>query len=228
MRVVNGVASELVRPVGRTVPWWALGAAGVVGLLLVAVARWTGGGEPSPHAALLALRGAALAGGLGLASLLDDPARHTTAAVPVPRPARQALRAALVAPLVALWWTAVLFLVPAEVRPPAGGITLEAGAVALLALAAAAAVVRLTDRTRPGRAVATALLVAAVVSPLFVPDSWAVFVQSGDPRWAESHDRWAVALAAAAAVWAASAREPVRRGWGRRRLPAGTRPGTGR
>ncbi|MDP9682711.1 ABC transporter [Streptomyces griseoviridis] len=207
---MRGVTRDLVRPVARTVPWRALGAAGGVGLLLAAAVRWADG--PPPSTALLALRCAALTGGLGLASLLDDPARHTTAAVPVPRPVRQALRAALVAPPVALWWAAVLLLVPADLRPPAADVTLEAAAVSLLACAGAAVALRLTEGTRPGRAVAGALLAAALTGPLLLPDRWTLLVQPADPRWAASHDRWAGLAVATAVVWALSAREPLRRG----------------
>ncbi|MEU4652356.1 ABC transporter [Streptomyces sp. NPDC023723] len=197
---------ELVRPVARTVPWRALGAAGGAGLLLVATAGWADR-EPAAGSVLFALRGAALAAGLGLAFLLDDPARHTTAAVPAPRPVRQALRAALVAPPVVVWWAAVLLLVPAEVRPPVAAVTLEAAAVALLGFAGAAVAVRLTDRTRPGRGVAVGLLGAAVAGPPLVPAHWAMFVQAGDPRWSASHDRWAVVLVVAVGVWGVCTRE---------------------
>ncbi|CAM5404081.1 ABC transporter OS=Streptomyces fumanus OX=67302 GN=GCM10018772_29220 PE=4 SV=1 [Streptomyces fumanus] len=137
-------------PVLRTLPWPTLTAAGGVGLLLAAVPRLADG-TAAAGPALDLLRCVALTGGLGLAFLLDDPARHTTAAVPVRRLARQALRAALVAPPVALWWAAAVLLVPAEIRPPVGDVTLEAAAVGLLALAGAAAGVRLTDRPRQSK-----------------------------------------------------------------------------
>ncbi|MDV6289287.1 hypothetical protein R2F25_20260 [Streptomyces sp. UP1A-1] len=76
------------------------------------------GSGASPWQTLVLLRGVALIGGLGLAFLLDDPARHLTTPVPVRRPLRQALRVALVAPFAALWWTAVLRVAPAASRPP--------------------------------------------------------------------------------------------------------------
>jgi hypothetical protein len=52
-----------------------------VGLLL-AGSSLTVAEEPDPFLCLTLLRAAALAFGLGLAFLLDDPARHTTATVP--------------------------------------------------------------------------------------------------------------------------------------------------
>ncbi|MFE2358352.1 ABC transporter [Streptomyces parvulus] len=203
-------ALDLAGAVWRTLPWRVLAAAGALGLLIAAVPAATGA-APTPWQTLTLLRGVALTGALGLAFLLDDPARHLTAPVPVRRPVRQALRVALVAPLAALWWTAALLLAPSASRPPAGGITLEASVVALLALAGGAAAVRLTDGARPGPAVAAALLLAAVLAPLSLPEDWALFVAPGDPRWAAAHDRWAVLLAGAAVAGAWCGPEPLRR-----------------
>jgi hypothetical protein len=194
----------------RTLPWATLGAAGGVGLLLAAMPRLTDG-EPTPWQALNLLRCVALTGALGLAFLLDDPARHSTAAVPARRLARQALRAALVAPPLALWWAAALLLVPADGRPPVGDVTLEAAAVCLLAVAGAAATVGLTERTRPGPGVAAGLLSAAVLAPLLLPERWALFVPVEDDRWAAAHDRWALLLAAAVTAWALYGRERLAR-----------------
>ncbi|MEU9590166.1 ABC transporter [Streptomyces sp. NPDC048193] len=205
----------LAGPVWRTLPWRALGAAGALGLLLAGTPRMAGA-EPTPWQTLTLLRGVALIGALGLAFLLDDRARHLTTPVPTRRPLRQALRVALVVPPAALWWTAVLLLVPSGLRPPAGDITLEAAAMCVLALAGAAAAVRLTDEPRPGPAVAAALLVVAVLAPLLLPEDRSLFVVPDDPRWPAAHDRWAVLLTAVAVVWAACGPEPVGRR-GRRR-----------
>ncbi|MEU6776334.1 ABC transporter [Streptomyces sp. NPDC046759] len=215
----------LVVPVWRTLPWRALGVAGAVGLLPAALTRLPGP-PPGPLESVTLLRAAVLAFSLGLAFLLDDPARHTTAPVPVRRPVRTALRAALVTPVAALWWTAVLLLVPGPARPPAGDITLEAGTAFLLAAAGATAAVRHTDTPEPGRAVAVALLTAAVVAPLLLPARWALFVTPADPRWAAGHERWAWVLAAAAVAGAVSLREPRSRrpvlGSASLRSPCGT------
>ncbi|MFD8274248.1 ABC transporter [Streptomyces flaveolus] len=218
------VTRALVRPVWRTLPWRALGSAGSLGLLLAGTPRMAGA-EPTPWQALTLLRGVALVGALGLVFLLDDRARHLTAPVPTRRPLRQALRVALVAPPAALWWTAVLLLAPSGTRPPVGDITLEAAAMCVLALAGAAAAVRLTDEPRPGPAVAAALLVVAVLAPLLIPDDWALFVVPDDPRWRAGHDRWAVLLAAVAVAWAVCGPEPVGRRGRRGRPRAVTLPG---
>ncbi|MGQ4426636.1 ABC transporter, partial [Streptomyces violaceoruber] len=202
LTAVRGATTvDLAGALWRTLPWRALAAAGALGLL-VAGAPLATGAEPAPWQTLLLLRGAALIGALGLAFLLDDPARHLTVPVPTPRLVRQVLRVALVAPLAVLWWTAALLLTPSASRPPAGGVTLEAVAVGALALAAAALAVRLTDEARPGPYVAAVLLLTAVLVPLLAPEDWALFVQAGDPRWSVGHDRWAVLAAAVALVGA--------------------------
>ncbi|MEU3732987.1 ABC transporter [Streptomyces sp. NPDC033538] len=209
---MRGLTLALAVPVWRTLPWRALAAAGTAGLLLAATPVVVGA-EPSPWETLTLLRGTALIGALGLAFLLDDPARHLTAPLPARRPLRQALRVALVAPLAALWWTAVLLLAPSASRPPAGDVTLEAAALGVLALAGAATAVRLTDEARPGPSIAAALLLTAVLAPLLIPEGWALFVPPDDPRWPSAHDRWAVLLGAVAVVWGVCGPEPV----GRRR-----------
>ncbi|MFD4350599.1 ABC transporter [Streptomyces coelicoflavus] len=205
---------DLAVPLWRTLPWRALAAAGALGLLVAGFPLATGA-EPAPWQTLMLLRGAALVGALGLAFLLDDPARHLTVPVPTPRLLRQALRVALVAPLAALWWTAVLLLTPAASRPPAGGITLEALAVGALALAAAALAVRLTDEARPGPFAAAFLLFTAVLAPLLAPEDWALFVQADDLRWSVGHDRWAVLAAAVVVLGAGCGPEPSGRRRGR-------------
>ncbi|MEU0105251.1 ABC transporter [Streptomyces sp. NPDC006251] len=213
-----GLTWQLVLPVCRTLPWRLVGAAGGAGLLPAALTRtW---GETGEKLSLPLLRAAVLAFAMGLVFLLDDPARHTTATVPTPRPVRVALRVALVLPAVAAWWTAALLLVPPDVRPPVADLTLEAGAAFVLAVAGAAAAVRFSDATRPGPPVAAGLLTSAVLAVLFWPKRWALFVPVEDDRWAAAHDRWAVVLAGAVLVGGVCAGEPVRR-WRRGSWRAG-------
>ncbi|MFE9924419.1 ABC transporter [Streptomyces sp. NPDC005774] len=206
----TGAWRALLRPVVRTLPWRAIGVAGGLGLLFAAAPRLMGD-DATGRLALNALRMSAVAFALGAAFLLDDPARHTTAAVPTRRAVRHTLRLALVVPVAALWWTGTLLLVPAGVRPPVGGITLEAAATLALALAGAAFAVRRSDSTRPGQAVAGALFTTAVLASVLWPERWALFVAPDDEKWAAAHDRWTVLLCAALAVWAACGAEPVRR-----------------
>ncbi|MEV2216370.1 ABC transporter [Streptomyces sp. NPDC050997] len=207
---VGATVRGLLAPLARTMPWRTLGAAGALGLLAAAMPRLLGD-EPSDWLALNLLRAAALALAAGLAFVLDDPARHTTAPVPVRRPVRQLLRAALAVPFTALFWTAAVLLVPAAVRPPVGAVTLEAATTFALALALSAVAIRFREEPRPGAGVTAVLLTGAVLSALLPPDRWALMVTVKDERWAAAHERWGVLLAAALAVWAMCGMEPVRR-----------------
>ncbi|MFE9768931.1 ABC transporter [Streptomyces sp. NPDC005808] len=209
-RRTYAVIRALLRPVWRTLPRRALAAGAILGLLL-AGAPWLLSVSRDSWPGLNILRAAALAFGLGLAFLLDDPARHTTAAVPTRRPVRTGLRVAFAVPFTALCWTAALLLVPEEVRPPLGAVTLEAAAVAALALAGAAVVVRCTEVAEPGIAVSGVLLGAGLCAALLVPDRWALVVAVNDPRWDGAHDRWAGILVVAVVVGAAAWAEPLRR-----------------
>ncbi|MFE7166841.1 ABC transporter [Streptomyces sp. NPDC057616] len=201
---------QLALPVLRALPWRAQAAGAGLGLLIAGAPRLTGA-APDAWLALTLLRTAILAHALGLAFLLDDPARHTTATVPTRRALRTALRLALVTPVTALWWTAALLLVPERVRPPVGALTLEAAATCVLALAAGAAAMRLTDAPAPGPSVAAAFLFTAVAAPLLLPDRWDLLVPVGDERWAAAHHRWAWLLAGAVVLWALCLPEPLRR-----------------
>ncbi|MFD4524957.1 ABC transporter [Streptomyces sp. NPDC058470] len=209
-RRTYAVIRALLHPVWRSLPRRALAAGAVLGLLL-AGAPWLLSVSPDSWPGLDLLRAAALAFGLGLAFLLDDPARHTTAAVPTRRPVRTGLRVAFAVPFAALWWTAALLLVPEDARPPLGAVTLEAAAVAALALAGAAVVVRCTEAAEPGIAVSGVLLGAGLSAALLVPDRWALVVPVDDPRWGGAHDRWTVILVVAVVVGAACWAEPLRR-----------------
>lgn len=203
------VARALLRPLWHTLPRRAPVAGAVLGLLFAGIPRLFSL-RPDAWAGLSLLRAAALAFGLGLAFVLDDPARHITAAVPTRRPVRVGLRVALVAPLAVLWWTAALFLIPGQARPPVGAVTLEAAATAVLALAASAVAVRFTDEAEPGGAVCVGLLATAVVAPRLLPDRWTLLPTLSDPRWDGAHQGWAVILVVAALAGAWSCTEPLR------------------
>ena len=205
----GGARGALVTAVARTVPWRAVGAGAVVGLLVVALPRLLSE-SPDAWLGLTLLRAAALVFALGLTFLLDDPARRLTTPVPTRRWVRSGLRVALAAPVAALWWAVALALLPKEARPPLGAVTLEAAATAVLALAAAAVAVRFTDEPEPGPSVAAGLLTLALLAPLLLPTRWDLFVPVGDPNWEAAHVRWAVVLVGAALLGAACAPEPVR------------------
>lgn len=214
--------SELLWPVVRTMPWRMIAAAAGLGLLLAAYPGLTED-EPGGRPALIALRASAVAFALGAAFLLDDPARHTTAAVPTRRALRHGLRLALLVAVAALWWAASLLAVPEPARPPVAAMTVEAATALALALTGAALAVRRGDSARPGQAVAGFVLGCAILTPLLCPDDWALFVGPDDPRWAAAHDRWTVLLCAVLLTGAVAVTEPVRRSARRRlRFPSGT------
>ncbi|MFG2312810.1 ABC transporter [Streptomyces sp. NPDC048566] len=200
----------LVRPVWRSMPRLAPAASGGLGLLLAAAPRMASG-PSDPWLCLNLLRAAALAVALGLAFVLDDPARHTTAVVPTRRPLRTGLRLGLMAPLVAAWWAAALLLVPGEARPPLGAVTLEAAALGAVAVAAAVVVIRHSGASEPGIAVSAGLIGTAFAASVLLPARWAVFVAPGDPHWGDAHRRWAGVLAVAVLAGACSLCEPLRR-----------------
>ncbi|MFF8972503.1 ABC transporter [Streptomyces sp. NPDC014995] len=183
--------------------------AGGLGLALAGAVRLVGR-APGEELGAVLLRFVALSGALGLAFLLDDPARHTTATTPLGRSLRAGLRLALVVPLVALWWTAALLLIPEPNRPPLGPATLEAAAMAAAALALASAAVRFTDTAEVGKGTAIRLGAAALVVVL-VPERWGLSAVPGEPWWEATQVRWAVVLGATVAATALCTPEPLRR-----------------
>lgn len=210
------VVAALVRPTARSLPWSRFAAGWALGLVITAVPVLFS--SHLPAAALVNLvRPAALCGAVGLAFVLDDPARYTTGVPPVPRPLRQALRAAVVLPAVVVWWAALLALLRAGAGPgqwaalPSGAMTVEAGALSGLALALAAASVRFSALRVPGPAVAGAVLALPLMAGALLPPRFALFVPLSDPRWDDAHRLWAAVLAAVLTVWLVCAPEPRRR-----------------
>ncbi|WP_328835650.1 ABC transporter [Streptomyces europaeiscabiei] len=210
------VVAALARPTARSLPWTAFATGWALGLAVACVPVAFSTDLPAEVAVNL-LRAAALCGVVGLAFVLDDPARHTTGVPPVPRPLRQGVRAAVVLPAVAAWWAAVLGVVRAGAGAeewaalPWGAVTVEAGALCALALALAAATVRFSELSVPGPVVAGAALALPMTAAVLLPDRFALFVPPGAPRWDDAHVLWAGALATVLALWLVCAPEPRRR-----------------
>ncbi|CAM5648862.1 ABC transporter [Streptomyces aurantiogriseus] len=209
MPLTPALLRSLVVPVWQSLPWRALAVAGGLGLLFAAAARLPEQG-PGEDPGLFLLRLVALTGALGLAFLLDDPARNTTETTPLGRPLRAGLRVVLVAPLAVLWWTTALLLIPGPTRPPLGPVTLEAAAMAASALALATAAVRFTDAGEVGKATAVWLGITAAVAVL-VPERWGLSAVPGEPWWEATQVRWAVVLGVTVAATALCTPEPLRR-----------------
>ncbi|MEU1517894.1 ABC transporter [Streptomyces sp. NPDC005811] len=197
----------LLVPVWRTLPRRALTIAGAVGLLFAASTRLPDH-APGTEQGLFVLRLTALSGALGLAFLLDDPARNTSATTPVARPLRTVLRLAMVLPLTALWWTAALLLVPSPTRPPLLPVTLQAAATTAAALALATLAVRFSDSPEVGRRTATYLLTASAVA-LLTPNRWGLLATPSDPWWEPTQLRWAAVLGVTLTICALWTREPL-------------------
>lgn len=212
----RAVLRALVPPVWRTLPWRAAALAGAGGLLLAGSTRLPER-VPDQGAGWAVVRLVALLGAVAFGFVLDDPARHTTAAAPVGRAVRAGLRTALALPVAAVWWTTALLLIPGPARPPAGPVTVEAAAMATTALALATGVIRCSDATRPGRTTAARLALAAPAVAL-VPDRWGLLGLPGEPWWTGTQVRWASVLCLTALWCAVATPEPLRR-W---------RPGHGR
>ncbi len=224
------VTAALVRPTARSLPWIPFAAGWALGLAVAAVPALFSTDLPAEVLVNL-LRVAALCGAVGTAFVLDDPARHTTGVPPVPRPLRQALRVAVVLPVCAVWWAAVLALVRAGAAPeewaalPPGALTVEAGVFTASALALAAATVRFSATLMPGPAVAGAVLALPITAGVLLPPHLTLFVPPGDPRWDDAHVLWAVCLVAALTGWLLCGPEPRRRLAGRRPGRRGTLTG---
>ncbi|WP_199844617.1 ABC transporter [Streptomyces sp. DSM 15324] len=206
-RPTAALLRPLLVPVWRTLPRRALTIAGAVGLLLAASTRLPDH-APGAEPGLAVLRLTALSGALGLAFLLDDPARNTSATTPVARPLRTVLRLAMVLPLTALWWTTALLLVPSPTRPPLLPVTLQAAATTAAALALATLAVRFSDSPEVGRSTAICLLTASAVAVL-TPNRWGLLATPSDPWWEPTQLRWASVLAVTLAVCALWTREPL-------------------
>jgi hypothetical protein len=96
------------------------------------VNRSTRTGKTAERLSLCLLRAAILAFAVGLALLLDDPARHTTTTVPTPGPVRIALRVALAALAAPAATAAVRFSEAARPGLPVAGGLLTTAVLAML------------------------------------------------------------------------------------------------
>ncbi|MFK3983873.1 hypothetical protein ACI2K4_26265 [Micromonospora sp. NPDC050397] len=216
--------AALARPTAYAINWTPLFAGGTVGLLLVTVSAVL------PVVLSLAdlttlLRFAMVAGALGAAFLLDDPAAYGTEVVPTGRPLRWLLRVLVALPGLVIWWAA---LVAVTVRGaeagvgqalPVADLTVEAAAIVALAVGLAALARRRggTGGTGVGgvggvgSVVAGPGLLVGLVTLYLLPARLVFFVEPDDPRWGPAHDRWAALLVVALVCLAWAAREPVRR-----------------
>lgn len=206
--------TALAAPTCRAVPWLPLLGGAVVGLGIAAVpAAFSVVLQPADVATLL--RVAAVAGALGVAFVLDDPAAQVVAVTPVRRLVRYGFRVLAVLPFAALWWAGLIALTSRvnAAGLPLAGLTLEAATLLAAALALAAVGMRVGSEDA-GSVLAVPALVAVVSAVALLPGPAAFFVSPQDPRWARVHVGWAVLLLVAvfAGTFAAHEPRPGRRG----------------
>lgn len=206
---------ELRPALARAVRWQPVPVAAAVAVLVL---WWRAAQPPSPGDPVWMPRIAALLLAVALSFALDDPTRTSLGGVPTPPWWRGAVRLVLAGvPAVAAW---VVSLVWVQHRVagavPVGALSLEAAALAAVAVAVSAALARWRDVAEPGVVVAPAVLVSALLV-LQLPPRFALAETPG-PEWAAAHQRWAVLLALGVLVTAAALRDPAARRLRGRRL----------
>jgi hypothetical protein len=188
--------------VGRSIRWGPLVAFGAVAVASVALVS---PGKPIYQgAAIDALRRAAFFIAMGAGAALDDPAATTIESAPPTLGFRRALRvAALVAPLVVLWASALVAAhVRAHERLPVAWLTLELGALCALSLAVAAAAI---GRGRHGGTTSVLTIFLLMLVAPMIPQRWTFSASfPGDVAWIDIHRRW-TGLLGGAAIWHALA-----------------------
>jgi hypothetical protein len=185
---------SLLRALPRTQP-----AAGVTAAF---AAVWLLSTDPDSARTIVAMQCAALALGLAVASILDDPAADTIAAVPPTLLVRRILAIALVVPAVAAAWTGLVSL--SGIRAPlTGAMTLQLGGLVLLTLAFAAAKPIARGGTLAGPLVVLLFLGGRAVAP-----DWAFSPELGDWRWDVA---WAGLAACALLALLLASRDPAHR-----------------
>jgi hypothetical protein len=185
----------------RVLTWqptaWSL--AGATLLLVIA--------KPATLDLRLAIGGAAVAATAGFA--LDDPAAVTLAASPSSLRRRRAHRVAIVLVVAGTWWIGVVEYVTVRAgRFPLVDRTLLFGVLVAIALATAAAVAHLGERTGGGIA-GVVVTLGAFATTFLPPRTWLPLPNSPDAPGATGR-LLAVAVATVAVLWIAS-RDPAGR-----------------
>jgi hypothetical protein len=161
-------------------------------------AVWLLSTDPDSARTIVAMQCGAVALGLAVASILDDPAADTIAAVPPTLLSRRMLTIALVLPAVAAAWAGLVSLSGIAV-PAAGAMTLQLGGLVLLTLALAAALAR-------GGVLAGPLVVLAFLGARAAAPEWAFSLELGDWRWDVA---WAGLAACALLALVLASRDPA-------------------
>lgn len=242
-RISWATARWVIAPTLRSVRWGEPAAAAMVGLAIVALvaARASGAEATAGGSPVLPLRVLALFAAAGVAYVVDDPAGSTLAASPTTRAWRRGTRVVVAAlGAGALWVGALLILTAWGQSLPAGaagGLALEAAALAAVAVAVALWAGDRAPDGRGGSVAAPALLVgmlAALVIQRLQPRLLTLLPFSpDDPSWVPAHGWWALILSLAALVVVRCCQDPatprgVAARMGGHRRGGGRRPGPGR
>ncbi|MEU4156217.1 hypothetical protein [Actinoplanes sp. NPDC026670] len=178
----------------RAVPWWPLGAAALLAVLVQVSALAE---KPLGWAVLAGLWVAAGALGAGAGFALPDP-MGSTVITPVPRWVRQWLRAGLVLLPAVLVWVLIYVGVQAAVAPeitwPAGFVILQAAVCGLVPVAGAAVGARCRDTTT-GALAGPGVQGVLLVGSLFFTEKASPWSMPGPDGWTVAQQAWPVGLA---------------------------------
>lgn len=198
---------DLLRPTIRTIRWGGL--VGSVGPAIYIV--WHFHNQPlldAPSAAS-GLRAAAVALGLGLAFVLDDPTEESLGYTPISILARRMLRIGLTLPPAIVFWVALRAYAAGGLAPgqrlPVWPFLLEALALGAVALAGAAVASKILSDRLGGPGGAGAVVVVALAVALF---PWADGLWTRTPGTQPSDGSvlwwWAILGVAALTFWRSS------------------------
>jgi hypothetical protein len=162
------------------------------------VVLWLLAGEAGVERTIVALQYAALMLSLAVATILDEPAGRTVAAVPPPLIWRRGLTIVLVLPGLVLAWAALVAL-GGVTGQTAAALTLQLAALVLLTFALGA---RLTS----GGAVAGPLVALAFLGGQATAPAWVISPDFGEWRW---DALWAGLAAGALLGLALASRDPA-------------------
>lgn len=221
MTTALAVAGPTARA-ARRAPFLAAAGAGLAIVAVPAAMSVT----LAPDNLAMLLRFAVVSIAVGVVFLLDDPAKPTTAATPAPPWLTTAVRVAGALAAASVWWAAAVAVTLTGAQDgtgeqvPLGGLSLEAAAIVMVALALAVVSWRRAERG-VGSTGAVPALLALLTAGALLPGNLHLLVNVDSAQWTAVHQRWAVllALAVVAVPVGATARWPLRRA-----VPAGTPP----
>lgn len=206
--MAGGASRTLAGGLLRALPRCQLGGGVASAFVVVALLDRTSSAGSVP------LQAGALTLSLALATILDDPAAETAGATMSTLLVRRALTLALVLPVVAIAWLALVWIDSAG-PSRSGALTLQLAALALVMLALAAVLPQGSQLAGP--LVALTFLTALVAASASTAMYWTLMPHPHDARWIAT---WVALAVTAALALALASRDPARR----RRRQGSARP----